>query len=234
MLTAAICLYTHIYIYVRTCKRVLLAKFRPGRHGSYYRVIETRTNGFRTDSQWRVGEEEGTRPAKFFVWVNVSPPSFRLHRETLTIKSFSLIATAGYPSGKLQSWISSVKKPDAGSRIVHNWISSGRWTRPSLNTAALISPRSPSKNVSNRWNDSRSRIGWSYSSKHRSSNQFFKTRLAPVCVNWRRWVSGNLVGSTDFWKNEMETRLSPSLLLPLYFYSHCFSVSKRNSREWNC
>lgn len=32
-----------------------------------------------------------------------------------------------------------MKKPDAGSRIVHNWISSGRSTRPSLNTAALIS-----------------------------------------------------------------------------------------------
>lgn len=37
----------------RVQERVLLAKFRGSRHGSYYRVIETRTNGFRTDSQWR-------------------------------------------------------------------------------------------------------------------------------------------------------------------------------------
>lgn len=48
--------HSYLYLYVslaHVCKRVLLAKFRGSRHGSYYRVIETRTNGFRTDSQWR-------------------------------------------------------------------------------------------------------------------------------------------------------------------------------------
>lgn len=48
--------HSYLYPYVslaHVCKRVLLAKFRGSRHGSYYRVIETRTNGFRTDSQWR-------------------------------------------------------------------------------------------------------------------------------------------------------------------------------------
>lgn len=47
--------------------------------------------------------------AKFFV--PPPPPPLTEKRATLTIKSFSLIATVGYPSGKLQSWISSVKKP---------------------------------------------------------------------------------------------------------------------------
>lgn len=79
------------------------------RQGSYYGVIETRTNGFRAIHNGR--KENLRRRSSSFEISRVNLARSTEKRGTLTIKSFALIATAGYPSGKLQSWISSVKKP---------------------------------------------------------------------------------------------------------------------------